>query len=255
MTEHQSSPDSPDTDRPKLNQPDWRTGADRLLAALEAAPPDRRTCNRIRATFPDMAEAELRGERITQLFPAETAHLDVCESCALKYGELLDSLLELEAAAGVTPDAPAPTLPAHMLTALRIRRWVTITAQQVLQKTLQNYGNVETQLAAWLEDLTVAPLSATPSMQQQMALAYGGENTEMPLIQATWFAAQTLAEQYTVDELRALQTSGSLTAQVRHAAERVAQQLPKSQRRAFIETFVAQALADPVAVVELGRAR
>lgn len=236
---------------PDAGQPS-RRGADRLLRALNAPPPDRRTCNRIRAAFPEMAEAELRGERIAQLFPTETAHLDACDACALEYGELLDALLELETAVGVTPDMPAPRLPAHMLTALRIRRWVTTTAQQVLRKTLQDYGNVEVQLASWLED--AAPLRATPQVQQQMALAYGGENTEMPLIQATWFAAQTLAEQYTVDQLRVLQSSGALAAQVRQVAEDVARQLPRSQRRAFVETFVVQALADPAAIVELGRA-
>ena len=251
MTEYQNPPD---TDLPKRDQPDLRAGADRLLAALEAAPPDRRTCNRIRAAFPDMAEAELRSERIAQLFPTETAHLDACKACALEYGKLLDTLLELEVAVGVTPDAPAPKLPAHMLTALRIRRWVETTAQRVLQKTLQNYGDVEAQLASWLEELATAPLSMTPQTQQQMALAYGGENTEMPLIQATWFAAQTLAEQYTVDDLRALQARGALVAPVRQAAERVAQQLPKRQRAPFVDAFVAQALADPAAVIELGRA-
>jgi hypothetical protein len=231
-----------------------RRGADRLLRALNAPPPDRHTCNRIRVTFPEMAEAELRGERIAQLFPTETAHLDACDACALEYGELLDALLELERAVGVTPDMPAPMLPAHMLTALRIRRWVTTTAQQVLRKTLQDYGNVEVQLASWLEELAAAPLSVTPQVQQQMALAYGGENTEMPLIQATWFAAQTLAEQYTVDQLRVLQSSGALAAQVRQVAEGVARQLPRSQRRAFVETFVVQALADPEAIAALGRA-
>lgn len=234
--------------------PDLKAGADRLLAALDAAPPDRRTCNRIRATLPEMAEAELRGERIAQLFPTETAHLDACDACALEYGELLDALLELETAVGVTPDMPAPTLPAHILTALRIRRWVTTTAQQVLQKTLQDYGDVEAQLASWLEELAAAPLRATPQVQQQMALAYGGENTEMPLIQATWFAAQALAEQYTVDQLRVLQSSDALATQVRQVAEDVARQLPRPQRRAFVETFVAQALADPAAIVRLGRA-
>jgi len=251
MTEYQNPPD---TDLPKRDQPDLRAGADRLLAALDAAPPDRRACNRIRAAFPDMAEVELRGERIAQLFPTETVHLDACEACALEYGELLDALLELEAVVGATPDAPAPTLPVHMLTALRIRRWVETTAQRVLQKTLQNYGDVEAQLASWLEELATAPLSMTPQTQQQMALGYGGENIEMPLIQATWFAAQTLAEQYTVDDLRTLQVRGALAAPVREAAEQVARRLPKRQRASFIDAFVAQALADPAAVIELGRA-
>lgn len=243
----------PDADLPAARARDLRDGAGRLLDALDAAPPDRRTCNRIRAAFPDMAEAELRGERIAQLFPAETAHLDVCESCALEYGEVLDALLELEGAVGGEPDAPPPTLPAHMLTALRIRRWVEATAQRVLQKTLQNYGDVETQLASWLEELATAPLSMTPS-QQQMALGYGGENTEMPLIQATWFAAQALAERYTVDDLRALQARGALAAPVREAAEQIARHLPKRQRSPFVDAFVSQALENPAAVIELGRA-
>jgi len=245
----------PNASQPADRAPNLKPGANRLLTALDAAPPDRRTCNRIRAAFPDMAEAELRGERTAQLFPTETAHLDACEACALEYGELLDALLELESIAGVTPDAPAPTLPAHMLTALRIRRWVETTAQRVLQKTLQNYGDVETQLASWLEELATAPLSMTPQTQQQMALGYGGENTEMSLIQATWFAAQFLAEQYTVEDLRALQVRGALAAPVRAAAEQVARHLPKRQRAAFIDAFVAQAMADPAAVIELGRAQ
>lgn len=245
----------PEANPPSDGRASLTQGADRLLAALDAAPPDRRTCNRIRAAFPDMAEAELRGERIAQLFPTETAHLDGCELCALEYGELLDALLELEAAVGVEPTTPAPTLPTSMLTALRIRRWVTTTAQQVLQKTLHSYGNVETQLASWLADLTTAASGAIQSPQPQMALAYGGENTELALIQATWFAAQALAEQYTVDELRALQARSALAAPVRQAAEQVAKHLPKRQRTAFVDTFVAQALADPAAVIELGRAQ
>lgn len=243
----------PDADLPAARARDLRDGAGRLLAALDAAPPDRRTCNRIRAAFPDMAEAELRGERIVQLFPAETAHLDACESCALEYGEVLDALLTLEKAVGGEPDAPPPTLPAHMLTALRIRRWVEATAERVLQKTLQNYGDVETQLASWLEEMATAPLSMTPS-QQQMALGYGGENTEMPLIQATWFAAQALAERYTVDDLRALQARGALAAPVREAAEQIARHLPKRQRSPFVDAFVSQALENPAAMIELGRA-
>ncbi len=233
--------------------PDLSTGADRLLHALAAEPPDRRTCNRIRQAFPVMAEAELRGERIARAFPTEAAHLDACESCALEYGELLDALLALESAAGVTPDAPAPSLPTHLLTALRIRRWVAATAAQVLQKTLRNYGNVETQLATWLDDLATGPLSIAAQKEPQMALAFGGENSELPLIQATWFAAQVLAEQYTVDDLRALQSRGALAGQVRQVAERVARQLPQKQRGAFVEVFVAQALADPAEVIGMGR--
>lgn len=232
-----------------------QASVERLLNALNVTPADRRTCNRIRAAFPAMAEAELRGERIAQMFPTETVHLDICEACALEYGELIDALLELEAAAGVTPDAPAPTVPAHMLTALRIRRWVTTTAQQILQKMVSDYGDVEKQLASWLGDLAAASVSVSPQAQQQMALAYGGENTEMLLIQATWFAAQRLAEQFTVDELRNLQASGALTTQVQLAAERVAEQLPRRQRAAFVEAFVAQSVADPTAVVELGRTK
>lgn len=245
---------SPDADLPAARAPNLRTGAGRLLAALDAAPPDRRMCNRIRTAFPDMAEAELRGERIVQLFPTETAHLDSCETCALEYGEVLDALLALEKAVGGEPDAPPPTLPAHMLTALRIRRWVEATAERVLQKTLQSYGDVEVQLASWLEELATAPLSMTPP-SQQMVLGYGGENTEMSLIQATWFAAQALAERYTVDDLRALQAGGVLAAPVREAAEQVARHLPKRQRTSFIDAFVAQVLADPAAVIELGRAQ
>ncbi|HRW46808.1 MAG: hypothetical protein KDD91_00265 [Caldilinea sp.] len=232
-----------------------QSGVVRLINALNAAPADRRTCNRIRAAFPAMAEAELRGERMVQLFPTETAHLDACEACALEYGELVDALLELEAATGASPDAPVPTVPAHMLTALRIRRWVTTTAQQVLQKTLHSYGDVEAQLASWLEDLTAASSGAIQPPQPQMALAYGGANTEMALIQVTWFAAQALAEQYTVDELRAMQARSALAVPVRQAAEQVAKHLPKRQRTAFIDTFVAQALTDPSAVIELGRAQ
>ena len=247
------STEMPDAGQSAGLTPDLSAGAGRLLSALDTAPTDRRLCNRIRVAFPAMAEAELRGERIAQLFPVETAHLDACESCALEYGELLDALLALEAAAGVTPDAPAPSLPAHLLAALRIRRWVAATAGQVLQKTLRNYGNVETQLAAWLEDLASGPLSAATPREPQLALAFGGENSELPLIQATWFAAQVLAEQYTVDELHALQTSGALAGQVRQVAERVARQLPQKQRSTFVEVFVAQALADPGEVIGMGR--
>ncbi|MBE2240410.1 MAG: hypothetical protein IAE81_21665 [Caldilineaceae bacterium] len=230
-----------------------QAGANRLLSALNTAPPERRTCNRIRQAFPEMAEAELHGERIGQRFPVEVAHLDRCEACSLEYGDLLDALLALEETVVMAPQAPAPMLPAYMATALRIRRWVAVTARQILQKTLRQAGDVELQLATWLEELAAAPLNTTLPSQQQMALAYGGDDDELRLILATWSTAQVLAEQYSVEELRALQTGGKLADRVRAIAEGIASQLPLKQRRSFVDIVVEQALSDQAAVIELGR--
>lgn len=230
-----------------------QAGANRLLHALNAAPPERRRCNRIRQAFPEMAEAELHGERIARRFPVEVAHLDSCEACSLEYGDLLDALLALEESVGVALGTPTPVLPAHMATALRIRRWVAVTARQILQKTLRQAGDVELQLATWLEELAAAPLNTTLPSQPQMALAYGGDDDELRLILATWSTAQALAQQYSVEELRALQGGGNLANRVRAIAENAASQLPPNQRRPFVDTVVEQVVSDQAAVIELGR--
>jgi len=225
----------------------------RLARALLAENVETTTHARVLAEMPAMAAAELRGDRLAQLFPDAVAHMDVCESCSLEYAQLLDMLLEMETfvPASAAPPALSPTLQ----TALRIRDWVMRTAQQLLHRAQITYGDVNGMLDTLLEGLSEMTTMPAPVQAQQWALGYGGEDDETPLVMATWFATQTLATQATAVELQSLADGDALGERARQIAEETARQmkLAKPMRSRFVEDYVRIVLADPQVFVALGR--
>ena len=226
----------------------------RLARALTAETPPPEECARCRAEMPAMAQAEMAGERLSRLFPASSAHLDICEECSMQYAELLDMLMEMEAAIGQAAAAPPPTLPPRVTTALRIRDWMAATLRQVLDRFQVSAEDVEGMLGGLLERLPQLPPAPTPLAASQMALAFGGEDEETPLLLATWFAAEKLADAYTTEELQALANKKQLANRAREVADGIARQLelPGRARRSFVEQFVKSVEADPAGVVALG---
>lgn len=227
----------------------------RLARALTAETPPSEACERCRTDMPAMAEAELRGERLSQLFRASYAHLDICEECALQYAEILDMLMEMEAAAGLAVAAPPPALPPRMVAALRIRDWVSATVKGMMQRLRGSAGDVEMMLGVLVERLPQLSLSPAPLEAGQFALAFGAEDEETPLLLATWFAAEKLADAHTVGELQSLAQEQRLTGRAKEIAEATARQLglPRATRKTFVEQFVASATSDPAAFIALGR--
>ncbi len=227
----------------------------RLARALTAETPPPEACARCRAEMPAMAQAEMAGERLARLFPASYAHLDICEECSLQYAELLDMLMEMEAAVGQTAAISPPTLPPRMTTALRIRNWVSATLRQMLDRFQVSADDVEEMLSALMERLPQLPAAPTALATEQMALAFGGEDEETPLLLATWFAAEKLADSYTTAQLHALTREKQLASRAREIAETTARQLnlSGSARRNFVEQFVKSVEADPAGVVAMGQ--
>jgi hypothetical protein len=201
-----------------------------------------------------MAAAELDGQRVAEIFPFETGHLDLCLACAEEYGELVDTLLELETMT-VSPSAPAPSLPARAQTALRIRAWVTQTAQKILDRAHGAAGDVNLMLTTLLERLPDLSVLSTPQLVTQVALSYGAEDDETPVVLATWITTQRLAENYAATELGALASRNELVARARQEAEATASQMKFSRgaRRDFVEAYGRSVAADPDAYVALGR--
>lgn len=231
-----------------------RKALERLQRALADEVQNDADCNLCRAALPDIAAAELDGQRVAKLFPFETGHLDGCLSCAEEYGELVDTLLALETMT-VSPSAPAPSLPTHTQTALRIRAWVTQAAQQILDRALGAAGDVDLMLTTLLERLPDLSVLSTPQLVTQVALGYGTEDDETPVVLATWITTQRLAEKYAATELGALASRNELVARARQEAEATASQMKfsRSARRDFVEAYGRSVAADPDAYVSLGR--
>lgn len=227
---------------------------ERLERALNYSDHDPAAHARCQAAMPDMAAAELEGRRVARLFPAEYAHLDACEECALGYGELLDTLLALESG-GLAVDAPPPPLPGGLLTAMRIRGWVERTAREVMQRARTSTSGVEMMIDLLLERLHELPLAPSPLQVQQMALGFGGEDDETPLLLATWYAAQQIAEQHSAAELQTMAQAGALSKAARAVASATADQmrLSRNLRSVFVEQFVRSLEADPAAFVQMGK--
>ncbi len=227
----------------------------RLARALTAETPPPEACARCRAEMPAMAQAELAGERLVRLFPISYAHLDICEECSLQYAELLDMLTEMEAAVGQAAAVAPPILPPRLTIALRIRNWVSATLRQMLDRFQVSADDVEGMLSTLMERLPQLPAAPAPLATGQMALAFDGEDEETPLLLATWFAAEKLADTYTTDELQALASARQLANRAREVAEATARQLemPGRARRSFVEQFVKSVEADRAGVVAMGR--
>ncbi len=224
---------------------------ERALQYESGNPADHARCQ---AAMPDMAAAELEGRRVAQRFPFAYAHLDACEECALEYGELLDTLLALEDGSLATAE-PQPPLPGRLLTAMRIRGWVERTAKQVMEHAQTSAGGVEMMIEMLLTRLHDLPPAAAPLQVQQLAMGFGGEDDETPLLLATWYATQQVAEQYSTKDLQALAKAGTLAKRAKTVAEETAQQLHLSRklRNAFVEQFVHSLEADPAAFIQLGK--
>ena len=224
---------------------------ERALQYEEGAPEDHARC---RAAMSDMAAAELEGRRVAQLFPAAYAHLDACESCALEYADLIDTLLGLERGDFAAAET-APPLPPKLLLAVRIRGWVGRTAKQVLEQARAGTDEIESFLDMLIERLRDLPSTPSPVQVRQMAMGFGGEDEETPLVLATWFAAQQIATQYTSQDLQAMVAAGTHGKQARSVAEATARQiqLGRRQQNAFVEQFVRSAETDPEEFVRLGR--
>lgn len=251
-------PDEPEPTRPQQAGADeLARGLERLERALRAGPPAPRDHGPVRAAMPAMAAAELRGERIADLFPAEVGHLDACAACSLEYGALVDALLELDAASvgGEAAALPAPHMPARLLAGLRLRGWVIGAAQAVLAGAQHSAEGVEQAVDALVERLGAAlgpgigGAAAAP-----VPLAFDADDAESALIAATWRAAELLAGQASAAELAALAARGELARQARAAAEEAAHavDLPRRARARFVAEFVRRVEADPAAVVALG---
>jgi len=204
--------------------------------------------------MPAMAAAELNGQRVARLFPFEAGHMDRCLACAQEYGQLVDALLELETMTA-SPSTPAPSLPAHTQTALRIRAWVTQTAQKILDRVHGAAGDVDLMLTTLLEQLPDLSVLSTPQLETQVALGYGAEDDETPVVLATWITTQRLVENYAAAELGALASRNELVARARQEAEKTANQMKFSRgaRRDFVEAYGRSVAADPNAYAALGR--
>lgn len=233
---------------------EFRSMLERLQHALGDEPIVDADHQRCRASMPAMATAEIAGQSVARLFPFETRHLDVCLACAEEYGELVDTLLELEQAEA-PPAIAAPQLPAHIETAMRIRAWVTRTARQVLDRAHGLSGDVDLMFATMLEHLPDLSALAEPRQVAQFALGYGAEDDETPLILATWYTTQRLASEYSASDLGALADRQELVARARQVAEETAKQLKleRADRRAFVDAYVDSVMADTAAYSSLGR--
>ena len=246
---------------PRLPQPgpdELAHGLERLERALRAAPPAPRDHAATRAAMPALAAAELRGERIADLFPTEVAHLDVCADCSMDYGALVDALLELEAAAtgGEAAALPAPRLPARLAVGLRLRGWVIAAAQVVLAGAQHSAQGVEQMVDALVEGLGAAGGPGIGgAATAPVPLAFAGDDPEAALIAATWHAAELLAGESSATQLAALAARGELVGRAQRAADEAARAvgLTRAARARFVEEFTRHLAADPAAAAALGQ--
>lgn len=240
---------------PQVTPDELARGLERLERALRAGPPSPRDHGPVRAAMPAMAAAELRGERIADLFPAEVAHLDVCAACSEEYGALVDALLELEAASlgGEAAAPPAAHMPARLAAGLRLRGWVIAAAQAVLAGAQRSAEGVEQAVDALVERLG-APGALGGAAAAPVPLAFDAGDAGAALIAATWRATELLAGQASAAELAALAARGELAAQAHAAAEEAARAvgLPRAARARFTADFTRRVEADPAAVIALG---
>lgn len=228
----------------------------RLVQAIDADErADTTICRQVQQVLPRLAEAELRGERISRLFPIEVRHMDACEDCAMAYAELLDALISLEEAVGQQPFSQPPALPARLTMAMRLRSWVLKLSQEMAAALkLADPANFEAAAQALMERLPGLPQMLTPRQVEQMALGWGAEADSARLLLACWDTTEKLVTGYTANQLDDMARSGRLADVARASAKDTAKRFKLSKQGArFVDLYVAQVQTDPAALAALAR--
>lgn len=228
----------------------------RLARAINASDqPDTQICRQVQQILPRLAEAELRGERISRIFPAEVRHMDICEDCALAYAELLDVLLSLEAVAEQPLASLPPALPARLELVMRLRGWVLrLSGKMVAALQLADPANFEAAAQALLERLPQLPQVLTPRQTEQLALGWGADPDAARVMLACWDATEQIVGRYTPGQLDELAANGRLPDVARLSAEDTARRLKLGKlRHRFVDIYVADVRGDPSSLAALAR--
>lgn len=228
----------------------------RLAYAIETAEEqDIQACRRVQQMLPQIAAAELRGERINRLFKAEVGHMDRCEECSLAYAELLDALIDLEEIADKQQSDFAPLLPKRMVLVMRLRAWVLrVSSDMVTTLNLADLETFETAAHTFLERLPDLPEMLTPRQSGQLAMGWGADPAAAQMMIACWNTTERIVENYAQQHLQELAASGTLPNMARDVADDTARQLKLGKLRSqFVEMYVAEVRTDPDSFARLAR--
>lgn len=228
----------------------------RLAQAIDAdEQADATVCRQVQQALPRLAEAELRGERISHLFPVEVRHMDTCEDCAVAYAELLDALIGLEEVTGQEPFNQPPALPERLTMVMRLRGWVLKLSQDMVAALkLADPANFEAAAQALLERLPELPQVVTPRQAEQLALGWGTEAAAARQMLACWDTTEHIVTAYTVRQLDDMARAGRLADVARASARDAARRFKLGKQGArFVDLFVAHVQADPAALAALAR--
>jgi len=228
----------------------------RLAQAIDAdEQADASVCRQVQQNLPRLAEAELRGERISRLFPVEIRHMDTCENCAMVYAELLDALIGLEESIGQEPLNQPPALPARLTVVMRLRGWVLKLSQEMAAALkLADPATFEAAAQALMERLPALPQVLTPRQAEQLALGWGAEADSARLLLACWDTTEHVVTAYTAQQLDDMVRAGRLADVARASAKDTAQRFKLGKQSArFVDLYVAQVQADPASLASLAR--
>ncbi|MBX2998816.1 MAG: hypothetical protein KF893_09930 [Caldilineaceae bacterium] len=225
----------------------------RLAHALLSTGFDEEAHQRCQERLPELAVAAQRGARVAALFPEEVAHLDVCETCAGDYADLLDDLAEMEAGVG-QPFAEPPPAPRPSWRA-RLGQWLSDLVRPLVERLdLDDAEGVEWALQDYWELLPRISDPTDLHLDTSGAMAFGGQgNQTLLLLITSGFATQFLLSQYSQSQLRSLWQSGDLFTLAEHTATRVAHEvaLDSELQKVFINGYVAHVKRDPEAFMQL----
>ena len=228
----------------------------RLAQAIDAVEEqDTQLCRHVQQMLPRIAEAELRGERISRLYQTEVLHMDSCEECSLAYAELLDALLDLEEIADKGEAGFTPVLPKRVLLVMRLRGWVLrVSGEMVATLSLADPETFETAAHTLLERLPDLPGMLTPRQSRQLAMGWGADTDAAQVMIACWNTTEHIVGKYTSQQLDDLAASGALPGVARDMADNTARQLKLGKLRGrFVEMYVADVRADPHSLAKLAR--
>lgn len=212
------------------------------------------------ADLPTYVQAEVAGENPAARFPDVKRHLEVCDSCAFEYADLLDAALAerqgrfAPTLSDAQPDfsflASAPPTPAELLQ-VRVTDWTRAILAALAPAELPHLPSIADAFFAQL-DASTSPRTYVRVVREETA-TYGSPLVAPQLLSATYATIKTVTQDVSrtryADWLAQNSCAAELDARARHAAEELG--MNRAAAEQFGRAFAEQIISAPAALEEL----
>lgn len=218
-----------------------------LARAVAGVKDSTMSCEECELWLPSYVDEEVAGMKVADEYPEVKRHLDLCDSCAATYVEMLELALAEEAGEVIVPDSiPSPDL--GFLPSVPFLTLVQETVSQVAEKILSRLAPARLSELAIMSETFFDRLNElggrfalTP--QTAPAMGFGGGETSVSLrtLAATYETTRQVVEAYTPQEIQAYINQGAWVGILSQTAEKVGRDMMgRKEAQSFAPYYIAE---------------